>query len=109
MDAHPVRVIVRLPYNRPEHPQPDPVPVSSQLSQLKGQRTYFLPQVSWNSDKEKYLWEVVAKSRGSESGAPDCECLLALPHVPLTFIYGQGKCWLRVSTSPFRICSIARK
>ena len=35
--------------------------------------------MSWNSEKESYLWEVVAKSRGSESGAPDCECRVALP------------------------------
>jgi hypothetical protein len=35
--------------------------------------------VSWNSEKESYLWEVVAKSRGSEGGAPDCECRIALP------------------------------
>jgi len=28
MHAQPVRVIVRLPYNRPEHRQSDPVPVS---------------------------------------------------------------------------------
>jgi len=28
MQAQPVRVIVRLPYNRPEHRQSDPVPVS---------------------------------------------------------------------------------
>lgn len=35
--------------------------------------------MSWNSEKESYLWEVVAKSRGSEGGAPDCECRIALP------------------------------
>ena len=92
MDAHPVRVIVRTPYNRPGHPQPDPVPVSSQLSQLNGQHapTVFL-QVSWSSDKENYLWQVVAESRGSESGAPGCECLLLLPRVSLTLVPYQ---WL---------------
>ena len=44
MDACPVRVIALLPYNQPDHPQPDPVPVSSQLSQLDGQHapTVFL-------------------------------------------------------------------
>ena len=87
MDAHPVRVIVWTPYNRPGHPQPDPHPVSSQLSQFNGQhaRTFFL-QVFWNSNKEKYLWQVVAKCRGSESGAPGCECLLSLPRVSLNLV-----------------------
>jgi hypothetical protein len=28
MQVQPVRVIVRLPYNRPEQPPPDPAPVS---------------------------------------------------------------------------------
>ncbi|KAF8484734.1 hypothetical protein DFH94DRAFT_715712 [Russula ochroleuca] len=68
MDVQPVRVIVRLPYNRPEHPQSDPVPVS------------------WNSDKENYLWEVVAKSRGSEGGAPDWKVLAARLEVPLPYL-----------------------
>lgn len=35
--------------------------------------------MSWNSEKESYLWEVVAKSRGSEGGAPDCECHIGIP------------------------------
>ncbi|KAH8999077.1 hypothetical protein EDB92DRAFT_1932502 [Lactarius akahatsu] len=68
MQAQPVRVIVRLPYNRPEHPFPDPIPVS------------------WTSDKEGYLWEVVAKSRGSESGAPDWKALATRLDVPLPYL-----------------------
>ncbi|KAH9045372.1 hypothetical protein EDB85DRAFT_23246 [Lactarius pseudohatsudake] len=68
MQAQPVRVIVRLPYNRPEHPFPDPIPVS------------------WTSDKESYLWEVVAKSRGSESGAPDWKALATRLDVPLPYL-----------------------
>ena len=34
---------------------------------------------------------MVAESRGSESGAPGCECLLSLPRVPLTLVSYQ---WL---------------
>jgi hypothetical protein len=34
MQAQAVRVIVRLPYNRPEHSLEDPVPVSQPASQL---------------------------------------------------------------------------
>ncbi|KAH9006783.1 hypothetical protein EDB86DRAFT_2868241 [Lactarius hatsudake] len=68
MQAQSVRVIVRLPYNRPEHPFPDPIPVS------------------WTSDKENYLWEVVAKSRGSESGAPDWKALATRLDVPLPYL-----------------------
>lgn len=68
MQAQPVRVIVRLPYNRPEHRQSDPVPVS------------------WNSEKESYLWEIVAKSRGSEGGAPDWKVLAARLDVPLPYL-----------------------
>ncbi|KAI0005046.1 hypothetical protein BJV74DRAFT_806591 [Russula compacta] len=68
MQVQPVRVIVRLPYNRPEQPPSDPVPVS------------------WNSDKENYLWEVVAKSRASEGGAPDWKALAARLDVPLPYL-----------------------
>ena len=66
--------------------------MSGQLSQLNGQYalTFFL-QVSWNSDKEKHLWEVASKSPGSESGTPGCECILSLPRVPLTLVPYQ---WL---------------
>ncbi|KAI0307133.1 hypothetical protein B0F90DRAFT_1685406 [Multifurca ochricompacta] len=68
MQVPPVRVIVRLPYNRPEQSSSDPVPVS------------------WNSDKENCLWEVVAKSRGSEGGAPDWKALAARLDVPLPYL-----------------------
>lgn len=68
MQAQPIRVIVRLPYNRPEHPFPDPVPVS------------------WTPDKENYLWEVVAKSRGTEAGAPDWKALATRLDVPLPYL-----------------------
>ncbi|KAH9977746.1 hypothetical protein BGW80DRAFT_1283971 [Lactifluus volemus] len=69
MQAQAVRVVVRLPYNRPEHPLADPVPVS------------------WNSDKENYLWEVVAKSRGSEGGGtPDWKVLASRLEVPLPYL-----------------------
>jgi hypothetical protein len=37
MQAQPVRVIVRLPYNRPEDRQSDPVPVSPPDNQLYNQ------------------------------------------------------------------------
>jgi hypothetical protein len=47
--------------------------------------------VSWNSEKESYLWEVVAKSRGFESGAPDCECHVALPLAPVVHTKRPGK------------------
>ncbi|KAH9965898.1 hypothetical protein BC827DRAFT_1354887 [Russula dissimulans] len=68
MQGQPVRVIVRLPYNRPEPSPPDPI------------------SVSWNSDKESYLWELVAKSRGSEGGAPDWKVLAARLDVPLPYL-----------------------
>ncbi|KAI0268226.1 hypothetical protein BC834DRAFT_682368 [Gloeopeniophorella convolvens] len=69
MQAQSVRVIVRLPYNRPEHSaSPEPAPVV------------------WNSDKESHLWEVVAKSRGSEGGAPDWKSLAARLEVPLPYL-----------------------
>ncbi|KAI0254723.1 hypothetical protein BJV78DRAFT_1182409 [Lactifluus subvellereus] len=67
MEAQAVRVIVRLPYNEPEHPLEN-------------------PPVSWNSDKENCLWEVVAKSRGSEGGAPDWKALAARLDVPLPYL-----------------------
>jgi hypothetical protein len=79
MQVPPVRVIVRLPYNRPEQPPPDPAPVSHGVVSHSYHQPTHPFQVSWNSDKESYLWEVVAKSRGSEGGAPNCESLIALP------------------------------
>jgi hypothetical protein len=34
MQAQAVRVVVRLPYNRPEHPLADPVPVSQPANEV---------------------------------------------------------------------------
>ncbi|KAF7965056.1 hypothetical protein HWV62_704 [Athelia sp. TMB] len=48
-----IRVVVRLPYNRPEHPAEDP------------------PKIEWNAEKAKLLWEVIARSRASDSGGTD--------------------------------------
>ncbi|RDX47776.1 hypothetical protein OH76DRAFT_1405569 [Lentinus brumalis] len=63
-----VRVIVRLPYNRPEDAPPDP------------------PRVEWNADKEHILWEVIAKSRAIEGANPDWKGLAQHLQVPLPYL-----------------------
>ncbi|TFY75762.1 hypothetical protein EWM64_g8250, partial [Hericium alpestre] len=68
MSTSSVRVIVRLPYNRPEQPHPDP------------------PPVEWNADKENYLWDVIARSRAADSAVPDWKALAARLGVPLPYL-----------------------
>ncbi|KAI0364589.1 hypothetical protein BV20DRAFT_974246 [Pilatotrama ljubarskyi] len=63
-----VRVIVRLPYNRPEDAPPDP------------------PRVEWNPDKEQILWEVIAKSRAIEGAGTDWKGLAGHLQVPLPYL-----------------------
>ncbi|KAI0797135.1 hypothetical protein C8Q75DRAFT_743561 [Abortiporus biennis] len=63
-----IRVVVRLPYNRPEEPIPDP------------------PRVEWNSEKEQILWEVIAKSRAVEGAGTDWKGLAAHLEVPLPYL-----------------------
>ncbi|KAI0080833.1 hypothetical protein K474DRAFT_100748 [Panus rudis PR-1116 ss-1] len=68
MQSTPIRVIVRLPYNRPEDSLPDP------------------PRVEWNSEKEQILWEVIAKSRAVEGAGTDWKGLAAHLQVPLPYL-----------------------
>ncbi|OJT10289.1 hypothetical protein TRAPUB_13157, partial [Trametes pubescens] len=63
-----VRVIVRLPYNRPEDAPLD------------------LPRVEWTAEKEKMLWEVIAHSRAIEGAATDWKGLAEHLRVPLPYI-----------------------
>lgn len=49
----PIRVVVRLPWNRPEHPV-DP------------------PRVHWTSEKADILWKVIERSRSTDNGGTDC-------------------------------------
>ncbi|KAI0787115.1 hypothetical protein BC629DRAFT_492842 [Irpex lacteus] len=62
------RVVVRLPYNRPEESRPDP------------------PRVEWNSEKEQILWEVIAKSRVVEGAGTDWKGLASHLQVPLPYL-----------------------
>ncbi|KAH9833635.1 uncharacterized protein C8Q71DRAFT_167947 [Rhodofomes roseus] len=64
----PVRVIVRLPYNRPEDPPPDP------------------PRVEWTPEKEHMLWEVVDKSSATKGATTDWEGLAAHLEVPIPYL-----------------------
>ncbi|KDQ64169.1 hypothetical protein JAAARDRAFT_218094 [Jaapia argillacea MUCL 33604] len=64
----PVRVIVRLPFNRPEHPLEDP------------------PRIEWTTDKENILWEVISRSRSPDSGGTDWKGLAAHLQVPLPYL-----------------------
>ncbi|PCH40928.1 hypothetical protein WOLCODRAFT_88916 [Wolfiporia cocos MD-104 SS10] len=68
-----VRVIVRLPYNRPENSLPDP------------------PRVEWNAEKEHILWEVIAKSRAIEGAGTDWKGLAAHLQVPLPYLLHRAQ------------------
>ncbi|EJD01343.1 uncharacterized protein FOMMEDRAFT_169482 [Fomitiporia mediterranea MF3/22] len=64
----PVRVIIRLPYNRPHEGYENP------------------PQIEWTPKKESILWEVIAKSRASDSGGTDWQGLALHLEVPLPYL-----------------------
>ncbi|KAI5124844.1 hypothetical protein M0805_007278 [Coniferiporia weirii] len=63
-----VRVIVRLPYNRPQEGYENP------------------PRIEWNAEKEDILWAVIARSRASDSTGPDWQGLAAHLAVPLPYL-----------------------
>ncbi|KAH9947198.1 hypothetical protein B0H21DRAFT_740034 [Amylocystis lapponica] len=71
--AQTIRVVVRLPYNRPEDPLSDP------------------PRVEWNSEKERVLWDVIAKSRAIEGAATDWKGLAAHLQVPLPYLLHRAQ------------------
>ncbi|KAJ7366688.1 hypothetical protein DFH08DRAFT_835165 [Mycena albidolilacea] len=63
----PIRVVVRLPWNRPEHPV-DP------------------PRVHWTSEKADILWKVIERSRSTDNGGTDWKGLAAHLEVPLPYL-----------------------
>ncbi|KAF8897922.1 hypothetical protein BD779DRAFT_1492961 [Infundibulicybe gibba] len=63
-----VRVVVRLPWNRPENPLNDP------------------PTIEWNAEKADILWKVIERSRSSDSGGTDWKGLAAHLEVPLPYL-----------------------
>ena len=80
MPAPSVRVVVRLPYNRPENPPPDPPRVRSYLG--RDSEMLISTQIEWTSEKADILWKVIERSRSIDGGGADCkrlECLIP-PH-----------------------------
>ena len=73
-----VRVVVRLPYARPEQPLDNPPPVSGSNKSLECWFNNLSFQIEWNLEKANILWEVIARSRSSDSGGTDCTHLLTL-------------------------------
>ncbi|EMD40401.1 hypothetical protein CERSUDRAFT_111006 [Gelatoporia subvermispora B] len=63
-----IRVVIRLPYNRPDDPLPNP------------------PRVEWNVEKEQILWEVIAKARAIEGAGTDWKGLASHLEVPLPYL-----------------------
>lgn len=80
-----VRVIVRIPLNRPDDSRVDPPKVGvcprTVLPVLNR-----ICQVEWNQDKEKVLWEVIARSRATDNGGTDWPGLAAHLQVPLPYL-----------------------
>ncbi|KAJ3970317.1 hypothetical protein EV361DRAFT_292048 [Lentinula raphanica] len=66
-----VRVVVRLPYNRPVNQE-------EQISDP--------PKVEWGPEKADILWKVIEKSRASDSGGADWKGLAAHLEVPLPYL-----------------------
>ncbi|KAH0840185.1 hypothetical protein J3R83DRAFT_1180, partial [Lanmaoa asiatica] len=63
-----VRVVVQLPYNRPDEPHSNP------------------PHIEWNAEKANILWEVIALSRTSDNSGTDWKGLAAHLEVPLPYL-----------------------
>ncbi|KAF5387599.1 hypothetical protein D9615_000734 [Tricholomella constricta] len=63
-----VRVVVRLPWDRPENPLVDP------------------PPIEWNSEKADILWKYIERSRSTDSGGADWKGLAAHLEVPLPYL-----------------------
>ncbi|KAG6854471.1 hypothetical protein C0991_006550 [Blastosporella zonata] len=64
-----VRVVVRLPWDRPDtNALPDP------------------PPIEWNSEKADILWKYIERSRSSDSAGPDWKGLAAHLDVPLPYL-----------------------
>ncbi|OCH95924.1 hypothetical protein OBBRIDRAFT_445211 [Obba rivulosa] len=68
-----VRVVIRLPYSRPDDPLPNP------------------PRVEWNTEKEQILWEVIAKARAIEGAGTDWKGLAAHLQVPLPYLLHRAQ------------------
>ncbi|KAJ7696000.1 hypothetical protein B0H17DRAFT_1054515 [Mycena rosella] len=63
-----MRVVVRLPWNRPEQPLADP------------------PRIEWSSEKADILWKVIERSRSTDNGGTDWKGLAAHLEVPLPYL-----------------------
>ncbi|KAJ7175694.1 hypothetical protein C8R46DRAFT_944631 [Mycena filopes] len=63
-----MRVVIRLPWNRPENPIPDP------------------PRIEWNAEKADILWKVIERSRSTDNGGTDWKGLAAHLEVPLPYL-----------------------
>ncbi|KAF8914367.1 hypothetical protein CPB84DRAFT_1742141 [Gymnopilus junonius] len=63
-----VRVIVKLPFNRPENPPNDP------------------PTIEWTAEKADILWKVIERSRSVDSAGADWKGLAAHLEVPLPYL-----------------------
>ena len=68
-----IRVVVRLPYNRPQETTVEPPRVSRPLNTARTCLDYIL-KLDWTLDKENLLWEVIARSRAPDSGGTECKC-----------------------------------
>ncbi|KAK7048215.1 Atg29-N domain-containing protein [Favolaschia claudopus] len=63
-----IRVVVRLPWNRPEQPLADP------------------PQIEWTPEKADMLWKVIERSRSTDNAGTDWKGLAAHLEVPLPYL-----------------------
>ncbi|KAK2465969.1 hypothetical protein APHAL10511_001610 [Amanita phalloides] len=68
MPAPSIRVLVRIPSNRPPNAPQDP------------------PQILWTSEKADILWKVIERSRSIDGGGADWKGLAAHLEVPLPYL-----------------------
>lgn len=70
-----VRVVVKLPYNRPEDAPPDPPKVPTISVLLFSIRLTVALQIEWTPEKADILWKVIElqRTRSVDSAGADCE------------------------------------
>ena len=65
-----IRVVVRLPYNRPDEPVNDPQRVRGCTYSILLSLTEC--QIEWTPEKADILWKVIERSRTSDNAGTDC-------------------------------------
>lgn len=104
LPAPAVRVVVKLPYNRPENAPGDPPKVRTVLYPSSC-RTNMSSKIEWTPDKADILWKVIEiqRARSVDSAGADCTCR-SWRRIHLSYI-PQGKALQPILKCPFHTYS----